>query len=88
MKIIFFGSDDFARVHLEHLLTHGHQVLCCVTGPDKPQGRGMKIVISPIKELDNFLLVNSVTFCFDMLIFNFASGEHFFPMLALEILLL
>jgi methionyl-tRNA formyltransferase len=48
-KIIFFGSDDFAAVHLEHLLSSGHKVLCCVTGPDKPQGRGMKLAISPIK---------------------------------------
>jgi methionyl-tRNA formyltransferase len=51
MRIIFFGSDDFAAVHLEHLLTCGHEVLACVTGPDKPQGRGMKISVSPIKQL-------------------------------------
>jgi len=51
MKIIFFGSDEFAAVHLEHLLDGGHQILACVTGPDKPQGRGMKIVISPIKQI-------------------------------------
>lgn len=51
MKIIFFGSDDFAAVHLEHVLNWGHEVLCCVTGPDKPQGRGMKVGISPIKKM-------------------------------------
>ena len=51
MRIIFFGSDDFAAVHLESLLGSGHQVLACVTGPDKPQGRGMKIVVSPIKQI-------------------------------------
>jgi methionyl-tRNA formyltransferase len=51
MRIIFFGSDDFAAVHLEHLLTFGHEVLACVTGTDKPQGRGMKISISPIKQI-------------------------------------
>ena len=50
MRIIFFGSDDFAAVHLESLLASGHEVLACVTGPDKPQGRGMKLVASPIKE--------------------------------------
>ena len=50
MRIIFFGSDDFAAVHLEHLLTYGHEVLACVTGPDKPQGRGMKLSVSPIKQ--------------------------------------
>jgi len=51
MRIIFFGSDDFASVHLECLLTSGHEILACVTGPDKPQGRGMKISISPIKQI-------------------------------------
>jgi len=51
MHIIFFGSDDFAAVHLEALLNAGHQVLACVTGPDKPQGRGMKMTVSPIKQI-------------------------------------
>jgi len=51
MRIIFFGSDDFASSHLEHLLTFGHEVLCLVTGPDKPQGRGMKVYVSPIKQI-------------------------------------
>lgn len=49
IKIIFFGSDDFAAVHLGHLLSCGHKVLCCVTGPDKAQGRGMKLSVPPIK---------------------------------------
>ena len=51
MRIIFFGSDDFAVHHLEHLLKAGYEVLACVTGPDKPQGRGMKTVMSPIKQI-------------------------------------
>jgi len=51
MKIIFFGSDDFAAVHLKQILACGHQVLCCVTSVDKPQGRGMKLGISPIKSM-------------------------------------
>ena len=48
MKIVFFGSDDFAQRHLEALVT-SHNVLACVTQPDKPKGRGMKVVESPIK---------------------------------------
>ena len=51
MRVIFFGSDDFAAVHLEALLKAGHEVLACVMGPDKAQGRGMKMVFSPIKEI-------------------------------------
>lgn len=51
MKIIFFGSDDFAAVHLEALLQTSHQMVACVTQPDKQKGRGMKVVFSPIKEI-------------------------------------
>ena len=50
MNIIFFGSDDFALAHLEALIASGNNVVGCVTQPDKAKNRGMKIVISPIKE--------------------------------------
>ncbi len=50
MNIIFFGSDDFALTSLEKLIESEHKVLACVTPPDKPKGRGMRMVISPIKE--------------------------------------
>ncbi len=51
MKLIFFGSDDFAAEHLKALLETSHQIVACVTQPDKPKNRGMKIVFSPIKEI-------------------------------------
>ena len=51
MNIIFFGSDDFARAHLEALLESRHKILACVTSPDKPRGRGLNIISSPIKQL-------------------------------------
>lgn len=50
MKIIFFGSDDFALTHLEALNDAGVQVVACVTQPDKAKGRGLKASVSPIKE--------------------------------------
>ena len=50
MKIIFFGSDDFAAIHLEALFDSKHKVLSCVTQPDKAKGRGMEISASPVKE--------------------------------------
>ena len=50
MKIIFFGSDDFALTHLEKLGASEHEVVACVTQPDKAQGRGLRILASPIKE--------------------------------------
>jgi len=51
MNIVFFGSGDFAAVHLNRLLTSGHRVVGCVTKADKPQGRGMRMVLSPVKEI-------------------------------------
>ena len=50
MKIIFFGSDDFAEAHLKSLIDSEHEVLACVTPPDRPKGRGMKVAVSSVKE--------------------------------------
>lgn len=50
MNIVFFGSDDFAAVHLEALFDSKHKVCACVTQPDKARGRGMEVSASPIKE--------------------------------------
>src|SRR3989338_6999803 len=50
MNIIFFGSDDFALVSLERLFHSNVNVLACVTQPDKPKGRGMKVQPSVLKE--------------------------------------
>ncbi|MDD3374996.1 MAG: methionyl-tRNA formyltransferase [Candidatus Omnitrophica bacterium] len=43
MKIVFFGSDDFASRNLESLICSRHEVLACVTQPDRPKGRDLKI---------------------------------------------
>src|SRR4051812_9624212 len=51
MRITFFGSDDFAATHLKQLLNSHHKVVGCVTQPDTRQGRGMKVVLSPIKAI-------------------------------------
>jgi methionyl-tRNA formyltransferase len=51
MKIVFFGSDDFAAVHLNELIQSDHQVVAAVTQPDRPKGRGLQIVPSPIKDI-------------------------------------
>ncbi|MBP9853943.1 MAG: methionyl-tRNA formyltransferase [Candidatus Omnitrophica bacterium] len=50
MKIIFFGSDDFASAHLDRMIQHKMNVVACVTQPDRPKGRGMKVLFSPVKE--------------------------------------
>lgn len=51
MRIVFFGSDDFAAAHLECLLGHKVELVGCVTQPDRPKGRGMRMAVSPIKAL-------------------------------------
>ncbi len=50
MKIVFFGSDDFALVHLKRVINSAHEVCACVTQPDKAKGRGMKVKHSDIKK--------------------------------------
>ncbi len=51
MNIVFFGSDNFAAINLTALLSSRHRLLGCVTQPDRPKGRGMKISMSPVKEI-------------------------------------
>ena len=50
MKIIFMGTPDFARQSLEAIYSAGHEILGVVTNPDRPKGRGMKMIASPVKE--------------------------------------
>lgn len=49
MKIIFFGSDDFAAAYLKELLFNKIDVVAVVTQPDRAKGRGMKVIELPIK---------------------------------------
>ncbi|OKH38741.1 methionyl-tRNA formyltransferase [[Phormidium ambiguum] IAM M-71] len=52
MKIIFFGTPQFAVPTLEKLLNHPEfEVLSVVTQPDKRRGRGNQLIPSPVKEL-------------------------------------
>ncbi|MFR2534321.1 MAG: methionyl-tRNA formyltransferase [Clostridia bacterium] len=49
-KIIFMGTPDFAAISLEALYKAEHEIVAVVTNPDKPKGRGMKMIASPVKE--------------------------------------
>ena len=49
-RIIFMGTPDFAMESLSALYDAGHEILAVVTNPDRPKGRGMKLVASPVKE--------------------------------------
>ena len=46
MKIVYFGTSDFAVPALEKLANH---IVLVVTQPDRPSGRGMKLKSSPVK---------------------------------------
>ncbi len=50
MKIVFMGTPDFARESLKQLYNNNYEILAVVTNPDKPKGRGMKLMKSPVKE--------------------------------------
>ena len=50
MRIIFFGTPDFATPSLDILNKSKHEIVAVVTAPDKERGRGRKISYTPIKE--------------------------------------
>lgn len=50
MRIVFMGTPDFAVESLSAIYNAGHEILGVVTNPDKPKGRGMKMIASPVKE--------------------------------------
>jgi len=51
MRIVFMGTPDIAAICLKKLLTDGFQVVGVYTQPDRPKGRGMKMIYSPVKEV-------------------------------------
>ncbi len=59
MKVVFMGTPDFAVESLKAIYNAKYEVLGVVTNPDKPQGRGMKLTASPVKQfaLENGLKV-------------------------------
>lgn len=51
MKVIFAGTPEIATVPLHALLKSHHQVIAVYTQPDRPAGRGKKLMPSPVKTL-------------------------------------
>lgn len=51
MKLVFAGTPEFASVALRHLLDARFEVVLALTQPDRPSGRGMKLLGSPVKQL-------------------------------------
>ncbi|MCR9014687.1 methionyl-tRNA formyltransferase [Aquiflexum gelatinilyticum] len=50
LRIIFMGTPEFAVPSFEILIENGWNVVASITAPDKPQGRGQKLIPSPVKE--------------------------------------
>jgi methionyl-tRNA formyltransferase len=50
MKIVFFGTPDFAIPSLKILHESEHEIVGVVTAPDKPRGRGRRLSPTPIKQ--------------------------------------
>jgi methionyl-tRNA formyltransferase len=50
-RIVFAGTPEFAAHHLQALLDAGRQVIAVYTQPDRPAGRGQKLMPSPVKQL-------------------------------------
>ncbi|MBK5274386.1 MAG: methionyl-tRNA formyltransferase [Desulfuromonadales bacterium] len=50
-RVIFMGTPEFACPTLQKLIDRGEQVVAVVTQPDRPKGRGQKLMPPPVKEL-------------------------------------
>ena len=50
-RIIFMGTPDFACPTLQSLIERGENLVAVVTQPDRPKGRGQKLMPPPVKEL-------------------------------------
>ena len=50
MRIVFFGSPEFALPSLEALAGHGHDIALVVSQPDRPVGRSQQVAATPVKQ--------------------------------------
>lgn len=51
MRIVFMGTPDIGATCLKQILADGFDVVGVYTQPDRPKGRGMKLVAPPVKEV-------------------------------------
>lgn len=51
MKIVFMGTPDFAVPCLKRLAESSYEVAAVFTQPDKPKGRGYKMIPTPVKSV-------------------------------------
>lgn len=53
MRILFMGTPEFAQISLKAMLDDKREVVCVITQPDKPKGRGYELTPPPVKVLAN-----------------------------------
>ncbi len=51
MRVVFMGTPEIAATCLKQIIADGFEVAAVYTQPDRPKGRGMKMVYSPVKEV-------------------------------------
>jgi len=51
LRVVFMGTPDIAATCLNRILADGYEVVGVYTQPDRPKGRGMKMISSPVKEV-------------------------------------
>ena len=51
MRVVFMGTPDIAATCLKKIIADGFEIVGCYTQPDRPKGRGMKMIYSPVKEV-------------------------------------
>lgn len=51
MRVLFWGTPEFATVPLRALIGEGYEVAGVVTQPDKPQGRSRAVIAPPVKQI-------------------------------------
>ena len=50
LNLVFCGTPQFAVPTLEKIVAAGHEVKLVLTQPDRPKGRGLELVASPVKQ--------------------------------------
>ena len=76
MRVVFMGTPDIAATCLTKILDDGFEVVGVYTQPDRPKGRGMKMVFSPVKEVaiaHNIPVFQPETFREDAVVEEFAA---------------
>ena len=51
MRVVFMGTPDIAATCLNQILSDGFEVVAVYTQPDRPKGRGNKVIASPVKQV-------------------------------------